>query len=123
MSLPDKNTIEQIIIKGNTKTLVEKAKELGERFKRNDLSTSQIRNIFSSIKKMEMSGFNEKELLLLKPKLAYAAGRRGAKQGTKDLKEVLSIAIESVGNSTEKFENFCNFFEAILAYHRAEGGK
>jgi CRISPR-associated protein, Csm2 family len=122
MSLPDKNTIKQII-DGDTKTLVEKAKELGEMFRRDKLSTSQIRNIFSSVKKMEMSGFNEKEILLLKPKLAYAAGRRGAEQGTRDLKDVLSIAIECVGNSAEKFENFCNFFEAILAYHRADGGK
>lgn len=125
------------IIGGNTKKMVEVAKKLGERWgkeldsqrsggtERNDerLTKSQIRNVFGSVKRMEMQGFQEKEFLLLKPKLAYAAKRPGAKKGTRELEEVLSAAIEVVGSDKSKFENFCDFFEAILAYHRAADGK
>jgi len=122
MSLPDNKTIKKII-EGDTKSLVKEAEDLGKKLKQNDLTTSQIRNVFGSVKKMEMRGFKEQELLLLKPKLAYAASRPGAKQGTKDLRKILSAAIDFVADSQERFENFCNFFEAILAYHRAAGGK
>ena len=122
MGLTDNKTIEKII-KGDTKSLVKEAEVLGKHLKQKGLTTSQIRNVFGSIKKMEMRGFKEQELLLLKPKLAYAASRPGAKQGTSDLKEILSTAIGYVEDSQERFENFCNFFEAILAYHRAAGGK
>ena len=122
MGLPSDQTI-KTIIDGDTKELVTVAKNLGKDLKARDLSTSQIRSIFGSIKKMEMRAFKEKDLLLLKPKLAYAANRPGSKQGTRDLRKVLSTAIDYVGDESEKFENFCNFFEAILAYHRAAGGK
>ena len=122
MGLPDDKTIKKII-EGDTKTLVKEAEVLGKHLKQKDLTTSQIRNVFGSIKKMEMRGFKERELLLLKPKLAYAASRPGAKQGTRDLRDILSTAIGYVEDSQERFENFSNFFEAILAYHRAAGGK
>lgn len=124
MALPDNGKIKQII-EGDTKVLVEVAEELGKHLNKNELTTSQIRNVFGSVKKMEMRGFKEKELLLLKPKLAYAASRPGAKskRGLSDLRSVLSTAIDFVGNNETYFENFCNFFEAILAYHRAAGGK
>ena len=115
--------IKKIIVEGDTKELVEQAKNLGAHLVNRNLTTSQIRNVFSAVKRMEMKGFNQKELLLLKPKLAYASSRPGAKDGTKDLKDILTKAINYVGNSKERFENFCNFFEAILAYHRAAGGK
>ena len=68
---------------------------------------------------MEMRGFKGRELLLLKPKLAYAASRPGSTSGTRELRKVLSSAIDFVGNDPERFENFCSFFEAILSYHRA----
>lgn len=118
------------IINGDTKKMVEKSETAGRQLKNDGLTTSQIRNIFSSVKEMEMKGFNEKELLLLKPKLAYASARPGAKKGTRELKNILTSAIDCVvdgeGNDEkkkERFENFCRFFEAILAYHRAAGGK
>jgi len=116
--LPDKNTI-NLIINGDSKTLVTVAEDLGKRFNSKKLTTSQIRNVFNSVKNMEMKGFNEKELLLLKPKLAYAASRPGASTGTRELRTVLSDAIDCVEGKEENFVNFCDFFEAILAYHRA----
>lgn len=138
MGLPDKDTIKKIIF-GDTKQLVATAEILGNRWgkelnskskggiEKNDqrLTKSQIRNIFNSVKQIEMHGFkgNESKFLLIKPKLAYASSRPGKTKGTEELRDKLSVAIDFVGDSQERFENFCNFFEAILAYHRAAGGK
>lgn len=113
------------IIAGDAKKLVEVAERLGEDFA-NGLSTSQIRTIFGEVKRLQMKGqFNQqsiRELILLKPKLAYQAGRHD-KTKVPQLAKVLSRAIDRVGSDQKRFENFVDFFEAILAYHRAHGGK
>lgn len=92
-----------------------------------DLTTSQIRNIFGEVKKIEMDWQRNPEgswvrLQLLRPKLAYAA-RKADKPGAFALKEMLSEAILHVNGKAENFERFVNFFEAILAYHKAAGGR
>jgi len=118
------------IIDGDYKKLVKSAEVIGEYLKEQKLSPSQIRNIYTEVKELEMKSFEEKEverrLLLLKPKLAYTAARPGAGRGVKELKKVVNKAIDAIlidGVTEEKFENFCKFFEAILAYHRAAGEK
>lgn len=120
-SLPGPDEITQII-NGDVVKLVNVAEELGPYLKNHRLTTSQIRNIFVPIKnmemEMEMKEFNPKELILLKPKLAYIAGKRDASEGTKSLVKVLTQAIDNVGNDASKFKYFVDFFEAILAYHR-----
>lgn len=96
-----------------------------------DVSTSQIRNAYGTVKKLEMqsmqSTFTDKlhrELLLLKPKLAYARGRSQRKDAFKQLEDALGAGIDAVDvKQPETFKRFCNFFEAILAYHKAYGGK
>ena len=95
-----------------------------------DVSTSQIRNIYGTVKKLEMQReFDSKayrQLLLLKPKLAYARGRAETrkKPAFEKLENALGIAIDAVTiKDPETFKRFCNFFEAILAYHKAHGGK
>ena len=93
-----------------------------------DVSSSQIRNAYGTVKKLEMqSVFDNKsyrELLLLKPKLAYARGRSSKKEIFKKLEDTVSAAIDAVDvKEPETFKRFCNFFEAILAYHKAHGGK
>jgi len=128
----------EAIIGNDAKKLVKVAEKLGNRWgrelgskksggiERNDerLTTSQIRSVFGNIKKIEMKGFEKqkREFLLLKPKLAYTASRSGKKKGIQELRDVLTIAIDFVERD-EDFSNFCDFFEAILAYHRAAGGK
>jgi len=92
--------------------------------KKEELTTSQIRNIFGAIKKLEQKNFDETEFRLLKPHIAYAAAR-GNKKGTKHLGEVLQEGINEVLNSSDKnkaFKNFFNFFEALLCYHKSVGG-
>jgi len=115
--------IEQIIM-GNANKLIEVAERLGQDFA-HGLSTSQIRNVFGEVRRLQMKGkFDQqaaRELILLKPKLAYQAGRHRGK--VEELAKVLSKAIDRVGSDQERFERFVDFFEAILAYHRAYGGK
>ena len=59
---------------------------------------------------------------MVKPKMAYAAARASG-QGAKILARVLSHAIDEVGSDARKFARFVDLFEAILAYHKDEGGK
>jgi len=122
--------IKSFIQSDNTaKQMVNYAEDLGKKISRN-VSSSQIRNAYGTVKKLQMqSEFNEiayRELLLLKPKLAYARGRteRNKKPDFEKLEQALSSAIDAVDvKQPETFKRFCNFFEAILAYHKAYGGK
>lgn len=69
----------------------------------------------------------KKDFLLLKPKIAYAAKRSGSR-GIEDFKVVMDKAHEAVDISGDKetswkhFQNFLDFFESVLAYHKAYGG-
>ena len=112
---------ERVITEGG-EILVKEAAQLGERLARN-LTTSQIRNIYGAVKKMQMKGgeLDTHKLLMLKPKLAYAAKRHGG--GVETLKDVLTQAIGHVGNDLKRFNRFVDFFEAILAYHKDAGGR
>jgi CRISPR type III-A-associated protein Csm2 len=92
------------------------------------LTTSQLRKFFGEVKRQQMTGYNNTEFVMLKPKLAYAVGR--AKQNGKKFKAqkiedfylVMADAIDKVESSTDKpkaFKNFITAFEAIVAYHKA----
>jgi CRISPR-associated protein Csm2 len=115
--------IKRFICEDNAiRDMVREAEKLGHHLAKERLSTSQIRNAYGTMKKLEMLGWNlqtERELCLLKPRLAYAAGRH---QQVKVLKEVIDTAIDAVADA-KSFKRFCQFFEAIVAYHKAAGGK
>ena len=126
---------QKIIVEGNAKLLTSKAETIGQRLARKlHLSTSQIRNIFGTVRQIEMNWGQHateeqqrnaaRQLILLKPKLAYQAQRergKGAK-GVAELANILIPAIDLVGEDRNRFQNFVDFFEAILAYHTAAGG-
>ena len=118
---PTRVNLDKKIITEGGATLVKAAEQHGQQLARN-LTTSQIRNIYGAVKKMQMRGglVDTHKLLMLKPKLAYAAKRHGG--GVETLKDVLTQAIDLVGDDSQKFNRFVDFFEAILAYHRAYGG-
>lgn len=118
----NRGQVQQLIASGG-KLLVDAAEQLGTELKEKGLTTSQIRNIYGLVKQMEMTGFKSQEFVMLKPKLAYAAARANDRGGTEKLKEVLTWAIDAVGEDRTKFDHFVDFFEAILAYHKAAGGK
>lgn len=123
-------SIADVIEKGG-EDLVNAAENFAKKIcdKNRGVTTSQVRRVFSAVKKIEMKvqmgdKFQPNELILLKPKLAYAAARAPTtrKANTEKLKQVLIEAIGEVDDN-KKFENFVAFFEAILAYHKAFGGE
>jgi CRISPR type III-A-associated protein Csm2 len=84
------------------------------------LSTSQIRKFFGSIKRIQADFEKAKgEILLLEPKLAYAMGRDNGKSKIKELYPLLSPMIRDIQENKDKFQNFVNVLEAIVAYHKA----
>ena len=131
---PTRVTLDKKVITEGGEALVKEAERLGKQLARN-LTTSQIRNIYGAVKKMQMKGeLDTHRLLMLKPKLAYAAKRHG--RGVDMLKDALTQAIdfverkqidlseeEQAKKKQEKFNRFVDFFEAILAYHKAYGGR
>ena len=108
------------VIEEGGEPLVAAAENLGRKLKDQGLKTNQIRKVYTAVKKIQWSGFDQNQLIMLKPKLAYAAARH---RSVEQLKDALTIAIDKVGNDEKKFQNFVDFFEAILAYHKAAGGR
>ncbi len=119
--------------------LVNFARATAQRLVKDRLTRSQIRNIFTEVRRIEAmwAGGEEPEeiqsrkealrrLNMLKAKLSYASAR--ARQ-VNHLEKVLTEAIDEVGKApsndvkNERFQRFVDLFEAILAYHRAEGGR
>lgn len=107
----------------NAKELVEDAKALADSV--HDLKTAQMRKIYGTVKSLEMEfqteQFDRDKVILLRPKLAYAANK---KREVRPLQEVLDACIDKVRTGNEgkqDFARFVAFFEAILAYHRDRG--
>ena len=105
---------------------------LGFYAKERQLTTSQTRNFFGEVRRIQfrlsdtITQDDINKVTMLLPKLAYAAVRE-KKVGTDKLKDVLTIAINTViadkDTFASRFERFVDFFEAILAYHKASGGQ
>ncbi|MCM8826479.1 MAG: type III-A CRISPR-associated protein Csm2 [Candidatus Omnitrophica bacterium] len=117
--------IQKIIVEGDNKILNQYAEELAKKYspqndkeKKQKLTTSQIRNILDDVQRMRKEDIKENKLEILRPKLAYVAGRNKDSWALKELRDILDEAIGLVGNSFDKFENFRNFFEAIVGYHK-----
>ena len=114
-------TLPPDVIEEGGQALVDAAEDLGNRLENRQLKTAQIRKVYGAVKKIQMSDeFQRNELIMLKPKLAYAAARNTE---VTDLKDALTQAIDRIGDDPQRFKNFVDFFEATLAYHRAAGGK
>jgi len=115
----DEKRIEKIL-GGDAFELNKYAEELAQSYmpeKGEKLSTSQIRAILTEIQKMKE--FNPTQLQLLRPKLAYAAGRHKGK--VKEFRDLLEVLIKKTNK--DNFANFKNFVEAIVAYPKYYGGK
>lgn len=98
----------------------------------NAVTTSQMRNIFSEVKRIEVKVNSDEQwasersnVLLLRPKIAYNTARvLSSKRDSKmlDLRKILDKALLSVENK-EDFKRFTQFFEGVIAYHKVYGGK
>jgi len=84
-----------------------------------EISSSQLRNIFSKIKNLNEIRFQE--VYSIRPKLAYVYGRNES-YGMKKLLVTLDYLIQKI-DSKEKLKMFKDFFEAVIAYHKFYGGK
>lgn len=121
----------------NIRTLVEQAQDFGPFLRKRRLETNQIRKFLDAVNRLkaqlaqgdsedsspkdETAQFAEIEtdIVLLKPKLAYAAARQDA---AKPLSDVMSAAIDKV-HSLKDFKRLVQLIESIIAYHKAEGGR
>jgi CRISPR-associated protein Csm2 len=126
--------------------LVQDAEKLGEDLKQNRLETNQVRKFLDAVKRIKanlvdevseeqnlpkpkpveqvkknqkLSEANLIDIVLLKPKLAYAAARQ---RSAEPLQSVLNVSIDRVHTETD-FERLVQFVESIIAYHKAAGGK
>ncbi|MBC2713383.1 MAG: type III-A CRISPR-associated protein Csm2 [Desulfosarcina sp.] len=125
-----RNDVYRWMEKGPIPEILPQLEEFGNQIKNGGLTTSQIRQVFSKMKAIEAKGFEGQRaaFLMIKPLMAYAAARHQKAKGLQSLKTKASWGIDAVfagGEAEEagRFKNFCKFFEAILAYHRAAGGK
>ena len=90
-----------------------------------DLKINQIRRFLDGARRIESDikakSFDDVKdsIVLLRPKLAYAAGRE---QKVKPLMNVLDPAIKSGAVSKENFDKLLRLIEGIIAYHRFYGG-
>ncbi len=115
--------------------LVDDTEKLGKKLVDIGLKTNQIRKFLDAVNRLksnlakdEKKQFStiESELVFLRPKLAYAAARQ--QKSAKDLgpvapfKQVLEAAIKKV-ETIKDFDKFVQLVEAIIAYHKAAGGK
>jgi CRISPR-associated protein Csm2 len=108
--------------------LVTFARQTAKSLVTQNLTRSQIRSIFTEVRQIEAMWPKPeavRRLNMLKPKLSYQAARSNT---VNYLRDVLTDAIDEVVKAPaekrdERFKRFVDLFEAILAYHRAEGGK
>ncbi len=109
--------------------LVGRANEVGRELGR-DMSTSQIRNFLDEVNRIDAetkgkeAEFDSSRVILLKPLLAYAAGResnRGKQAVLKDFTSLFSAAADRT-RSAQDFKRFVDFTRAVVAYHRFHGG-
>jgi CRISPR-associated protein Csm2 len=128
--------------------LVNHAQALGSGLVKQNVKTNQLRKFLDAINqlkaKLNLEGKTnitniEIALQMLKPKLAYAAGRadkkKGEEAGIKSLEAVIAAAVDKMIQARavqsdndlvdfrEDFERLANLIEAIIAYHKFEGGK
>lgn len=112
---------------GANQDLINFTEKVGSKLENLKLTTSQFRNVYGELKRIQMSGFNthKSDFFLLQPKVAYAYARatKDRKGDGMDLfKNIFDELCQHVQNEKD-YGNFVAIFEALIAYHKAAGGK
>jgi CRISPR-associated protein Csm2 len=116
--------------------LVKHSEAFGKYLKQQGLETNQMRKFLDAVNRIkvilnqpelsedEEVGFSaiKADVILLHPKLAYAAGRKETSRPLKPFSRVVQKAIDSV-HSLKDFDRLVQLIESIIAYHKAEGGR
>lgn len=97
-----------------------------------DLTTSKIRNILSMVSELYTDAQHSREDKLdadmvsrvqyLKMRIAYEAGREHSVKDFVLAAGLLDYAGE-IGSSRQNLILFCNYMEALVAYHKFHGGR
>lgn len=93
-----------------------------------DVKTHQIRRFYNVVKNLKgslknsgkrpLTGIEKAKLLMLRPQLANASAKQ---YRLKNLSELIALMIKKI-HDTNDFELFANFFESIVAFHKAKVG-
>lgn len=126
---PDKNPrpaldkVQKWIVNGVDPDTIIFAEEAGKYMAAKKLTTSQIRNIYGEIKRIQIGDFEKERssFYLLKPKVAYAVTRQN-NDGLKFFQDFFNEAYPAI-ETKQHFDHFCELMEAMLAYHKANNGK
>lgn len=97
--------------------------------KNKKMKTTQLRKVFTTIKALELKvksrktdeKFNEPELYMLIPHLAYAKGRKVIPPDSgfyEMMKAIIGDGTNSKIKTVGDFKQFVNFMTAIVAYHK-----
>lgn len=137
LSPDEQRKLEQVICQGDARVIIDWSAEIGKKLADEKLATSQIRNVYGTVKRIQLSWAQDptqafRETVLLIPKLHYQVARQDRKPGFQGLKSfervmVPALKLFSEGKDEEerlkRFTNLADFFEAILAYHKKYGGR
>lgn len=96
------------------------------------ITTSQIRKFLSAVnclenkvssckKELELEVANE--IKYLKVKLAYQVGRDSKNKGLRALYDEIEPLISQIGTSKDNYTKVARYIEAIVAYHKFNGGE
>ncbi|MCS7001982.1 MAG: type III-A CRISPR-associated protein Csm2 [Dehalococcoidia bacterium] len=121
----DPDDLRAIIVDGNAEALDREARQIAKGLanERPDLragAANQVRMVFADVARIRAhwtpTTDASRDVTLLKPKLAYLAGR-GASRAFVDLQQILTPAIDLVDGDRARFERFAEFLDAIAAYY------
>ena len=111
-----------------TRNVDAKGRKWGEKYVENDVTTSQLRQIYGDIKRAETEFRVEDDidkakqtLVLLKPHLAYAASRHDEMEIVKE--DFFEYIDKAVNGNAKNIEAFFQLMEATMAYHSYFGEK
>jgi CRISPR-associated protein Csm2 len=100
------------------------AEERGEDLVEKGVTSSQLRRIYTEIKRAQTQYRSDgdaeaakKQLRLLKPKLAYAASRDDG-EGMEELKDRIEGLMRKWVDQEDNLDYFFEVIEAIVAYHQ-----
>jgi len=104
----------------NVEKVIKIAERLAKEFEY--IPASKMRDFYDYVLRIDENNKNwYKDLVLLKPKLAYNYGKetsRNKKEALEKLAGTFNEIIDKINNKLDKFKNFKTFFEALVAYHK-----
>jgi len=109
--------------------LVERANGIGLELKNKSVTTRHIRTFLDEVNRIEAefkgkeADFDNSRVTMLKPQLAYAAGRERGEE-RRVLTEFAELYFAAIGKveDARDFKRFMDFTQAVVAYHRFHGG-